>query len=100
MAEKYNRYNITVNTYNQSGVIEIIPRCNGLTVTNIGDDTVTVKGMVLYPGTVGSILGDSRSIGGNANEILYEKRLSISFAGVGVAPNIEVIQKYFIDLTD
>ena len=93
---KYNRYNYSVNTYNKSGNIEIPALTNGITVTNTGDTICTVNGMVLYPGTPGTSLGDSRSIGGNENEILYSKLLNISFTPGGTSPNVEVIIKYYI----
>lgn len=88
------KYNITVNEYTSSQVIDIIENCNGITITNTGDATATVKGITLYAGTPGSILGDSITIGGNQGEIISDKRLPLTF-GAGAAPSITIIQKYY-----
>lgn len=89
------KYNIAVNNYNSSQMIEIVDNCNSYTVTNLGDSTATVGGMVLFPGTIGSVIGDSRTVGGNLGEIISEKRLPVSFTG-GTTNNLEVIQKFYI----
>lgn len=88
------KYNITVNEYTSSQVIDIIENCNGITITNTGDATATVKGITLYAGTPGSVLGDSVTIGGNHGEIFSDKRLQISF-GAGTSPAVTIIQKYY-----
>jgi len=92
----YKFFDTITQTYNRSGQIELFQLCNGYSVANIGDDTVTIDGKILYPGTVGSIIGDSFTVGGNECEIMKRKSITISFAGVGVAPNVEVTQKYYI----
>lgn len=92
-----NKYDFQVNTYQTTQRVEVARNCNGITFTNIGDTIVTVEGMVLYPGTVGTILGDSRTIGGNEGEILHKKQIVVTFATGGAAPNIEIIQKYYVD---
>ena len=91
----FQKYNIAVNTYSASQMVEIVENCNSYTATNLGDSTCTVGGMVLFPGTIGSIIGDSRTVGGNAGEVISERRLPISFTG-GTTNNLEVIQKYYI----
>lgn len=80
---------------NKSGVHEVVENCNSITFTNIGADIVTVDGKVLFPGTVGSILGDSISIGGNQNEVYNRKIITIAFTTT-VNPQLEIIQKYFL----
>jgi hypothetical protein len=90
------QYNISVATYNVSGVISVIKMCNGFTATNIGDTICEVNGMILYPGTPGTILGDSRSIGGNENEV-YAGNIKVAFANPGGAqPLLEIVQKFFV----
>lgn len=92
-----NKYDFQVNTYQTTQRVEVTRNCNGITFTNIGDTIVTVEGMVLYPGTVGTILGDSRTIGGNEGEILHKKQIVVTFNTGGANPNIEIIQKYYVD---
>lgn len=87
-------YNIFTQVYTQSGQIEVVENCNGYTATNIGADIVTINGQVLFPGTVGSILGDSVSVGGNEGEI-YKGRLDIAFAAI-TNPQLQIVQKYYI----
>ena len=90
-------YNFSVNSYNSSQIVEVEKLCNAITITNIGDTAVTVKGIPLYPGTPGSILGDSISIGGNELEILIDKRLPVAFAiPAGANPLVQIIQKYYV----
>lgn len=81
--------------YSSAQTVEILPHCNCITMTNLGDSIAYVNGKPLYPGTIGSIAGDSLSIGGNEGEIFNSKRLPISFTG-GATNNLEVIQKYYI----
>jgi hypothetical protein len=95
MADKFILFDWSVNYYNSSQTIEVIQGCNCLTITNTGADNVRVKGKILYPGTAGSILGDSISIGGNECEIFNERRLQISFETT-TNPQVEVIQKYYL----
>lgn len=90
------RYNTTeVIIYNKSIRIKPVANCNGFTVVNVGDDIVTVNGRVLYPGTPGSLNGDSFTIGGNLGEI-FTGDINISFGGVGANPSVSVEQKFYI----
>lgn len=90
------RYNTTnAQTYGVTQNVLVVPFCNGFTVTNVGDDPVTVNGRVLYPGTPGTSNGDSFSFGGNFGEV-YKGNISIQFAGTGVAPLVTVEQKFYI----
>lgn len=95
------KYDYIVNQYQGSTNIEILDGCNSITFTNLGSQTVYVDGMPLYPGTAGSVLGDSRTIGGNNYEILGRKRVTISFStDTPTVPSptylIEVIQKIYL----
>lgn len=94
---KFLKYNWFTNTYDSSQQISILENCNSLSITNTGDDTVIINGTkILYPGTVGTSLGDSFTIGGNQGEVLDEKRITIAFAGVGVAPKVSIDQKVYV----
>lgn len=92
--EKLLQYILMATNYQRSGWYDVEKFCNGFTVTNVGDDNVTVNDQILYPGTIGSILGDSRTYGGNRGEI-YVGRIKVSFAGVGANPNVEIVQKVY-----
>lgn len=94
----FRRYNFTVNRFNQSKVIPRERNCNGYTITNIGDTALTVNGKILFPSvTPLTVQGDSISFGGNEGEI-YIGYINLSFVQpVGVAPNAEVIQKFYLD---
>lgn len=94
MKKDFVKYNIAVNTVYTSGVKEVVKWCNSLTFTNTGDEIVRVNDMILYPGTPGTILGDSRSVGGNEGEI-YCGNIRVQFAGGGAAPALEIIQKFY-----
>jgi len=89
------RFDITTQVYNRSGQYEVQQLCNSLRVTNTGNDAATVDGIILYPGTIGSVQGDGFTIGGNAGEIYAKRSIVILFAGVGLLPAIEVTQKYY-----
>lgn len=91
-----NIYNLTFTPYRAGGNVEVDDRCNGFTVVNLGDDTALINGVPLFPSaTPLTAIGDVLSIGGNEGE-LYKGVISLSFAGVGVAPQVMVIQKFFI----
>lgn len=69
--------------------------CNGFTVVNTGDSIAIVNGFILYPGTVGTSIGDSISFGGNAGEI-YMGTIDYSFPTPGADPQITVSQKVYL----
>ncbi len=94
MEECFRGYDIVTMTYILSGSYSIPDNCNGYTVTNNGGDTVTVDDIPLFPGTVGSVQGDSFTVGGNRNEILSRKTLKVFFATT-VAPSVIVTYKYY-----
>jgi len=65
--------------------------------TNTGDTIVTVNGMVAYPGTPGTILGDSRSVTMQEGEE-YSGLIQVAFAiPLGAAPAVEIVQLYYVD---
>jgi hypothetical protein len=90
-------YNISALTYNQSGFITVIQNCNGFTFTNLGDTIAEVNGMVIFPSaTPLTDIGDSRSVGGNQNEV-YTGNIKLSFRlPLGATPLVEIAQKFFI----
>jgi len=92
------KYNVQVNNYVKSQYIPVAKNCNGFTVTNIGDTALTINDIILFPSaTPATVLGDSVSIGGNEGEI-YTGNLKLSFlVPVGAAPNVQIIQKYYLE---
>lgn len=94
MKREYIKFNTITQVYTDSRVVEIEELCNSIRVTNLGADSVMVDGQILHPGTVGSILGDGYTIGGNPLEIYDKRVLVIAFVTV-VNPAVEIVQKYF-----
>lgn len=91
------KFNITVSNYTVSKIVDIEKDCSAWTATNIGDTTVQVNGIILFPSvTPLTVLGDGVSIGGNKDEI-YFGRLNVSFIQpIGAAPQVQIIQKFYI----
>lgn len=89
--------------YNFTGAVPIITggsvvrvnNCCGFIAINTGDDAVTVNDQVLYPGVPGTSIGDSMTVGGNLGEI-FLGQINVKFAGVGVAPQVTINQKFYI----
>lgn len=90
-------YNITVQLYNLSQIIPVVRGCTGFMFTNVGDDAATINGMSIFPGTIGTVLGDSRSIGAHKNDV-YKGIIKLSFAGVGANPSVEIVQVFYTDV--
>lgn len=89
------KFDVFTQVYTQNGAYPIIDGCNAIMITNIGADVAVVDGRILYPGTPGSSIGDSITIGGNEGETYGRQIISITFQTT-VNPKIEVTQKYFI----
>lgn len=82
----------SVQIYSRSTPVVTQRNCFAVLFTNLGDDVVTVNSIDLFPNSnpaTGS--GDSISLAGHKND-LYTGSINISFAGVGVAPKVRVIQ--------
>ncbi len=93
------KYNISVQLYSLPGLVDVQPRCNSYTFTNLGDVIAKVNGMLIFPAaTPATDLGDSRIVEGNANEVFTGTiRLEFDANTAGVNPLVEIGQKYFID---
>lgn len=94
------KYDFFIRQYNTTGDIPIVENCNAVTFTNIGDNTAVIdglNGMQIFPGTVGSILGDSRTIGGNEGEILGRKKVNLAFTTTTAGQLVEVVQKFYTE---
>jgi hypothetical protein len=90
------RYNTTgAQLYTTNNFVRRVSNCNGFIAINTGDEIVTVNDHVLYPGTPGTINGDSISFGGNAGEI-FLGNISVVFAGGGTNPQVAIDQKFYI----
>ncbi len=90
-------FDMMATTY-KANTPQVKPRegCFAVMATNVGDDAVTVNDMILYPGVIGTSLGDSRTFGGHFG---YEYRgiIRIAFAGVGANPAVEIVQEFVPD---
>jgi len=94
----YRKYNTQTNVYNTSQTVPRAKLLNGYVATNIGDTTVTVNRKVLFPSaTPATVQGDAFSIGGNEGEIFVGEGIDIAFIGAGVAPAVEIVQKFYVD---
>lgn len=93
------RWEMVPNTLKTSGWYDIPRNCNGFMVTNTGDVIVEVNDQILYPGTIGTSLGDSKSFGGNYGEV-YVGKLKVAFANPtgGVQPSLEVVFKVYTNI--
>jgi ATP-dependent Lon protease len=89
------QYNMTgAMTYTKNKTLKPEDYCNGFIVTNTGGCIVTVNGHVLYPGTPGTINGDSFTYGGNLGEV-YTGNIKITFEVAGANPQCTVNQKFY-----
>lgn len=88
-------WNKSVNLYSEAGSIIVVPNCFAFMFTNVGDDTAFVDGMVIFPNaTPATGLGDSRTLSGHILDI-YKGTINLKFAGVGVAPLVEIVQLFY-----
>lgn len=88
-------FNALVQVYRQQTEVEVQNLCNGFAARNIGDTVALVNGITLQPPPGPGLSGESVSIDGNGDEI-YRGRIQISFAGVGINPVVEIVQKFYI----
>jgi hypothetical protein len=91
---EYRTYNFQPTIIQRSDWYNVPDLCNGFTVTNIGDAIARVNDQIFYPGVPGTSLGDSRSYGGNENEI-YKGVIKVAFDAVGANPQIEIVYKTY-----
>lgn len=93
------KYNIVLTLTTQSGFIDVVRGCKGFMFTNIGDTIARVNGMVIFPSAApATILGDSRSIGGDQDEI-YSGNIRVIFdAPAGANPLLEIVQIFYTDV--
>jgi hypothetical protein len=92
---QYKKYNFQPTTVQKSDWYNVPDLCNGFTVTNVGDTLCVVNDQIFYPGVPGTSLGDSRSYGGNENEI-YKGIIKVAFANPGGAlPSLEIVYKTY-----
>lgn len=94
-----NNYNIAVNFYNQAnqGFINIMPNCNSITITNLGDTIATINGIILFPSpTPATDAGDSVEISGNELDV-YKGNIKLAFNfPVGANPQVQIVQQFYV----
>lgn len=89
-------YNDSTLVYVVGGEIAKMDGLFAFMFTNLGDDTAWVNGKVIFPSaTPGTALGDSRTISGHLGD-LYKGNITLKFAGVGVAPSVEICQLFYV----
>jgi hypothetical protein len=89
-------YNIVVSTFTRQQEIEVLQRCNSVTIRNLGDVALRINGILLQPPPAPGLSGEFVSFEGNDNEY-YNGRLSLVFNAGGLAPLAEITQKYYLD---
>lgn len=91
-------YNMTVGVYTEAKNVTPVKNVFAFMFTNTGDTTAFVNGMVIYPGTPGSVLGDSRSISGHVLD-LYKGNIQLAFDTVapGTNPKVEIVQLFYAE---
>jgi len=88
-------WNVNVEVVYESGQVIRQEGCFAIMFTNIGDTTATVCGFIIYPGTPGSALGDSRTISGHLLD-LYKGFINVIIASPPNAePAVEVGQFFY-----
>lgn len=90
------KFNYDAQYYDKSSRVQLYGNCNGLTFVNTGDNPVKIDNIILYPGTPGTSVGDSFSIGGNEGEILDRKEIRVAFNQPQTAgQQIMIVQKFY-----
>lgn len=92
-------WNFATEVYGPNQQVQVLPGCFAIMFTNIGDVPAEVGGMLLYPGVVGTSLGDSRSLGGHLMD-LFKGRIQIKFLpSAGTQPLVELVQLFYLEET-
>lgn len=91
----YISFDYDVQEYTKPGRIPVFPNCNSITITNTGTAAAILDNITLYPGTVGTSLGDSVTIGGNQLEVLTRKAMRLSFPAPAAGQKVSIIQKFY-----
>jgi hypothetical protein len=91
-------WNSDTQLYVKSTYIAPTRGCFAFMFTNRGNDAATVNGMVIFPSaTPNTALGDSRTLSAHKDD-LYKGNITLSFAGVGNAPLVEIVQLFYTDV--
>jgi hypothetical protein len=94
---KTRYWNKSVQVYTEGKRITVEKNAFAFTFTNVGNDIAHIDDMVFFPSpTPATDAGDFRSLTGHYMD-LYNGRFNLSFAGVGNAPAMEVVQLYYMD---
>lgn len=91
------QYNLIAQVYTANEYVPVAKNCLAFMFTNVGDQTATVNGIVIFPSaTPLTALGDSRVIAAHKNDI-YMGNINLSFRGAaGLIPGVEIVQLYYI----
>jgi hypothetical protein len=94
-SEARKQYNMETRIYYKAGQALRDKGTFAFMATNIGDKIAVVNGITLYPGTPGSLLGDSRTVGIAFEGYEYVGNIDIKFTGAGTAPALELVTLFY-----
>jgi hypothetical protein len=93
---KYHYFMSDVKDITSGGTIQLLECVNAWVVENTGNDSVKVEGKTLLPSPGAGLSGQSFGFSGNQYEIYNKNQITITFAGVGANPAVQLVQKYYV----
>lgn len=97
MAQK-QRYDQSVQQFSQSQDVSVERNCYAYSATNLGDTTVLVNGMRLFPSTTpATVTGDSISVSGHKDDIYKGKMKVVFLLPLGANPLVEIVQLFYAE---
>lgn len=90
------KFSFRTQTLTVGGQLTIDTNCCEILVVNQGDDAAYINGLLLKPYPTGfpQLVGSSFAVDCNDDEE-YDGYLELVFAGVGVAPLVQVVQRFY-----
>lgn len=93
VAEDWRYYDFRVTDARVSGTYEVYSTTTDLLFINQGDDECKVNGVILKPYTNPILVGSVFSVPAKEFEI-YDGYLILLFTGIGIAPLVQIIQRF------
>jgi hypothetical protein len=91
------KWNFDVTIQRKSAQVIRTNNCFAIMFTNVGDTIAFLNGIIVYPGVVGTSLGDSRALSGHVLD-MFVGLLNVAFqAPVNANPALEIIQLFYED---
>jgi hypothetical protein len=88
-------FDVIVQPISISGEQPLVENLNAWSVQNTGNAIVKVNGKTLLPAPAPGLSGESFGVSGNLGELYNRRYITIQFQA-GAAPQIELVQKYYI----